>query len=140
MQRRQWPRRALALVLALWYTVAFTGVTAMHRCPQHDGPAPTRVDAAMPMPMPAGGGASSASMPRAHHSHEAPAGKSHGTQCTCFGQCCTAHSALVPVPVDAVVAAITRVPAPVPAVAATVVAATQLRLPFANGPPHALGA
>lgn len=140
MQRRQWPRRALALVLAIWFTVAFTGVTAMHRCPQHDGAAAMRMDAAMPMPMPAGGRAASTPGHRAPHANQAPARHGHGGQCTCFGQCCTACTALVRGQVEAVVAAVLRVDSPAPVSAASAAAASQLRLPFANGPPHALRA
>ena len=123
---RPWPQRALALGLAIWLVACVTAAAAVHRCPTHDGAVGMLASMAM-----GGHGA--------HHHAPSPGHAPH--QCTCLGTCSTIAWPDVPPARDygVVVAAIER-RAPSLAVNTPRPPAPPHTLPFANVPPHALGA
>jgi hypothetical protein len=118
-------RRAGALLIALWLSVSLVERAVPVRCVLHDGvAAPTT----------------------AHHGEQGHTAGGHGShdgshQCRCLEQC--AASAAFALPGNAL-----RAPAAFiaerdePLAGRTIVAParTGTRLPFANGPPHALSA
>lgn len=123
---RSWSRRGFALFLAIWLVACVTAAAAVHRCPEHDAPAGMLAHQ--------GGHGMQHDMPSHHGGHQ-------HHQCTCLGDCaCTACVAVVPARERAIVALASRVDAPTPVADAPRAIAPPHILPFANGPPHALGA
>jgi hypothetical protein len=110
--RPSWKERVLATFVAIWFAVMAVEPGALHACPRHDGQVASEHGS---------GG-------HGHTQH----------QCTCIGDCCTlTPAALAAGPVDLPdlpVVATYVASSPEPGV---VVAPTQHRLPFANGPPRA---
>lgn len=119
-------QRGFALFLAIWLVACVTAAAAVHRCPEHDAPAGMLAQS--------GGHAM-------HHGMPAPHGGHGHHQCTCLGECAaTACVAVVPAREYGPVAVVLRMDAPTPVADAPRVTAPPHTLPFANGPPHALGA
>jgi len=119
-------RRAGALLLALWLSVSLVERAVPVPCALHDG-------AAAPAAMAHHGA----------HEHDAGGHDSHdGThQCRCLEQCAAATAFALPGdPPRAPLASVVADGATHRASRAIAPARVDTRLPFANGPPHALSA
>jgi len=118
-------RRVGALLIALWLFVSLVERAVPVRCALHDGVAAPAM---------------------AHHGEHGDAAGGHGShdgshQCRCLEQCTASAAFALPgtaprAPMEAIAAR-----GAVRAASAGIAPArTDTRLPFANGPPHALGA
>jgi hypothetical protein len=120
--RRSWMRRASAVLMVLWMSASLGERAVMDHCPLHD-------------PLAA------AAFEMAHHDAHAGHGGHRHHQCCCLEQCAAASFFALPLPITQVPEARTVITAPVPIVARAVPRSrADTRLPFANGPPHALAA
>jgi hypothetical protein len=117
-------RRTAAVLLAIWFSASMAEQAAAHQCPLHDLAIVPATAMAHHGAAHAGGGS---------HSDD----PSHDCRCLepCDGACALALPGSRVRPAIATITATRRVDAP-PALAP--VLRPGVRLPFANGPPHAL--
>jgi hypothetical protein len=135
-------RRVASAWLGVWLTFVVAEPVPVHACAMHDG------HAAVPA-----GGVASANAHDEHHQHGASATAHGGEQaapsedgtapashggCLCLGDCCAAAVQLAPAAPEVAVAGHLRDAEASPAHRASAAAtrASQVRLPWANGPPR----
>jgi len=124
-------RRAGAVALALWLSVSIAERIVPDHCAQHD-PVGAAIDAMAH-------GMAGAAMDAPHHGTGAPGAAHH--HCTCLEECCAAAPALLArAGAAAFIPAAARTLAPAAGALRIPDARPDTRLPFANGPPHALAA
>lgn len=140
--RARWTRPFVAL-FALWFAVVLGDPGLLHSCPMHGGHGGARAAASTGGAQHAQGAHSSRDVASAGAmQHDAQQGAPHQDKtgpCTCVGQCAAA-SAVAAVPVVAemhVPTTISRAEQPLLVALGHAPAASDTRLPFANGPPTA---
>jgi hypothetical protein len=121
---RQWVRRPIAAVIAVWFVLVMVEPVGIHSCPVHGGHAS------------APGGAMHGAGASAHADHESAPEPAPHAGCTCPGDC----TAGVGTPVPSAVVAIRDVPTSraivdAPALVSHTPSRAPFVLPFANGPP-----
>ena len=129
--QRHWLGRVSVALWTLWFAAVMTVPSVLRLCPMHDAPRAAAASGALAHP--------------ASHANHAEHGRtghpgSDSRPCHCPGHCSAAAGVALPGPVVALTFDVAAgPPAPIaPAPLPTLTAPSHL-LPFANGPPAALG-